>query len=244
MTVSLGFMRIETDGPTGQGLMAWPAMDPADLAAGTPVQHGYLYDEVKTFGYSAGVWECTAFEDRPGPYPVDEYMYLLEGQVEMEMRDGTSTIIKAGEAFVLPKGLDCQWKMPTAVRKVFMILDSDAPGDAAGTSLDRITVLRGSFAAQSGTAVVSVRTTHLQNHDRRMSVFTEFYAGPLQGEVVLPERQIIHVLEGQVTLDDTEGGVFRAGDIAYLQPGQLLRRAIAAGTRLLIAECYLPPVST
>ncbi|MEM9371864.1 MAG: cupin domain-containing protein, partial [Pseudomonadota bacterium] len=107
----------------GSGLVEWEALDPANLDSGDPIQRGKIYDEDQSSGYMSGVWDCTAFVDRPGPYAVDEFMFLLEGTVVMGLPDGTEVTINAGEAFVLPKGLDCHWKMPGYVRKVFMIVD-------------------------------------------------------------------------------------------------------------------------
>jgi uncharacterized cupin superfamily protein len=162
--------RIETNGPNGAGLTQWEAMDPADLVSGNPVQQGHLYDEDEATDYSVGVWECTAFVDKPGPYPVDELMLLLEGHVEMIMPDGTKITVGPGEAFIIPKGLDCQWTMPDTVRKIYMILDGAAPSDTDNASLHRITIpaLDAVNIPPSGT--LSLRETYFVNHDRRMQM--------------------------------------------------------------------------
>jgi uncharacterized cupin superfamily protein len=58
-------------------------IDPADLVSGTPVQRGYLCDEIG--GYIAGVWDCTAQTAHMSAYEVDEFMYLLDGSLVMVM---------------------------------------------------------------------------------------------------------------------------------------------------------------
>ena len=52
-----------------------------------------------------------------GPYEVHEFMFLLEGSITMALADGTKVTINAGEAFVIPKGLPCQWIQTDYVRK-------------------------------------------------------------------------------------------------------------------------------
>lgn len=243
MTAEKLFERITSDGPQGVGLTLWPAMDPTTLAAGNPVQKGHLHDEVEAVDYSAGVWDCTAFDDAPGPYPVDEYMYLLEGKVEMVLPDGSKETVRAGEAFVIPKGLECQWKMPVTVRKIFMILDGDSPAATAkGVSLSRVTVCRGDFAPVAPVDQVSVRTTHFVNHDARMSVYSESFGAALHGMTPPGPRQIIHVLKGSLTLGEGAEGAetFAAGDVTYIHAGAALYRAYAAGTQILVSECHLP----
>lgn len=152
--------KIEANGPNDVGLEDWEAMDPKALASGAPVQRGYLYDEHEPDGYLAGVWDCTAFDDKPGPYPVDEYMLLLEGQVIMEMPDGTSVTIEAGEAFIIPKGLNCQWKMPGYVRKIFMILENNLDSEASNASLLQVTKpTMQALSAPSSSCVYQVETS-------------------------------------------------------------------------------------
>lgn len=40
------------------------------------------------------------------------------------LADGTKVTISAGEAFVIPKGLPCQWIQTDYVRKYFMIFEN------------------------------------------------------------------------------------------------------------------------
>jgi hypothetical protein len=54
MTVP-GVIRFDPKGPK-EGLAQWPAIDPAHLTAGTPVQTGHTYVEDKALGLECGVW--------------------------------------------------------------------------------------------------------------------------------------------------------------------------------------------
>jgi uncharacterized cupin superfamily protein len=232
-------VRIENDGPESTGLIDWPVMDPSNLVSGQPVQRGHLYDEDETTDYSVGVWDCTAFDDQPGPYPVDEFMLLLEGQVEMVMPGGAQVIIKPGEAFVIPKGLDCQWKMPDTVRKIFMILDGAAPTDADNIALHRITAPLLHSVDTVPYGALATRTTHFVNHDGRMRVHIDTYAAAMHGAAPAPGRHLVHVLNGEVTFSDHADSHFSQGASFYLSPGHDLTWNIAAGTRLLISVCDL-----
>lgn len=113
--------RFEFNGPTDTGLVESEVMDAADLDSVVPVQREHVYYNDEELGFSAGVWDCTPFTTKMGPYPFDEFMHILEGSVTIEQEDGTSTIITAGESFVIPKGLVCRWVQTEYIRKYFMI---------------------------------------------------------------------------------------------------------------------------
>lgn len=191
--------RIMPNGVDGEGLSAWEAMDPTTLAAGEPVQSGHLYDENEARGYSAGVWHCTAFDDAPGPYPVDEYMMLLEGQVVMALPDGTDVTINAGEAFVLPQGLDCQWKMPCNVRKIFMIVENDGRETSRNPSLVRVTKPASKADASASDAVASAQCV-FHSADGRMQVLRRSFSYTLQGPLPSASQRLITVLAGEARI--------------------------------------------
>ena len=109
-------IRFEPHGPKDKGLAEWDPIDPAEIESGTPVQRGHIYHEIPEAGYMAGVWDCTANTLKFGPYPVHEFMFLLEGSVTIALADGSQTTVNAGEAFVIPKGLPCQWIQPVGIQ--------------------------------------------------------------------------------------------------------------------------------
>ena len=55
-------------------------------------------------------------------YPVNEFMTVLDGEVVIVEEDRTVSI-KAGESFIIPKGLRCRWTQPGHVKKFFVIFD-------------------------------------------------------------------------------------------------------------------------
>ncbi len=51
-------------------------------------------------------------------WPVDEFMYFLEGQVEITNEDGSSKIYGPGDALVMPKGFNGTWRQLGPIKKI------------------------------------------------------------------------------------------------------------------------------
>lgn len=237
-------IRFHRDGPPGKGpgtgLERWEEMDPSELLSGEPVQNGHTYHEIEAEGYLAGVWDCTAFVDHMTHYSVDEYMYLLEGTLIMRMPDGEEIHLKAGDAFVIPKGLKCQWEQPGYIRKFFMILDGPVPEAGANPSLTRITVpdVAGGDAT---TGPVSTERVDFVNAAGTMHVRQSTHAETVIPSMPVREYQLIQVLEGALTLTtDTGTETYAAGDTAYLVQGSIVSWSTANGTRLLTSSYCSP----
>jgi uncharacterized cupin superfamily protein len=239
MSETSNVIRFEHDGPAGKGLDRWPAISPANIVSGTPVQNGHTYHENAGAGYTAGVWDCTPYTDRAGPYGVDEFMLLLEGTVVMIMPDGSKVAVTAPQSFVLPKGLQCQWKQPNYVRKFFMILDGPVPEGASNPSLGRV-VLPDHSALELPDDAVEVERVDFVNAAGNMQVRLRQCAASTVPEHSAGANHLIHVLEGALLL--TQGSTiqrFAAGDTAYVTQGSRVGWQTEAGTRLLQASCRL-----
>lgn len=238
MIEKMGVQPVPHSDSAGTGLAEWEAMDPDSLVSGTPVQRGWLADEDPATGYLAGVWDCTAFVDEPGNYGVDEFMLLLEGSVVMRLPDGSDVTVEAGEAFVVPKGLACQWSQPGYVRKVFMIVDDPVADGPTNPSLSRIT--KPPLGARPLADAVACSETYFESATGKMTVSVMTHAGGVTGQSTSKAHQLFHVLEGSVTMVD--GGQetrFGAGETGYIRAGTTLTRRYAAGTRTLEAV-YAP----
>ncbi|MFK7836507.1 MAG: cupin domain-containing protein [Sulfitobacter sp.] len=235
MTKTANILRFEPKGPNG--LEQWEQMDYASLVSGEPVQHGHLYHEVEDKGYMVGVWDCTAFTDQMMPYTVDEYMLFLEGDLTMVLPDGAEVEIKAGDAFIIPKGFECQWKQPGFVHKIFMILDGPVP-DAENASLRRITVP--DLASPTGADVTQSRTDFV-NAVGTMRVEVQDHGAVAQMSRTSHANELITVLNGTLQLfDGQKPHVFNTGDTAYLHQRDTVGWKTTAGTRLIVAS-YAEP---
>jgi uncharacterized cupin superfamily protein len=89
-----------------------------------PLQHTHLYHEDDERGVYVGVWDTTSMVETAGPYPCDEFMWLLEGEAAIENSEtGEIQMARAGEAFVIPRGYHCRWRQSGYLRKFFVILE-------------------------------------------------------------------------------------------------------------------------
>jgi len=68
--------------------------------------------------FDAGVsqYERVTLELRD--WPVDEFMYILEGRVEITDANGHSRTYGPGDAFVMPKGFRGTWRQLSKIRKI------------------------------------------------------------------------------------------------------------------------------
>ncbi len=116
-------IRLNRDGPEGTGLTFRGHCESENVIDGDPVESGHNYFTDKTGQLAAGVWECTPYTSQIDSYPVDEFCFILSGKVIITDADGRAETFKAGECFVIPKGLKCTWHMPETVRKFYVIFE-------------------------------------------------------------------------------------------------------------------------
>lgn len=65
-------------------------------------------------------WESEAGVLKTDNYPIDEYVYILEGYLVTTDADGTRREFRAGDTFVLPKGWAGTWDMKTHFKKILV----------------------------------------------------------------------------------------------------------------------------
>ncbi len=230
-------MRFEAGGPADTGLTEWEPIDPSSLDEGKPVQHGHIYHEDPQLGYLAGVWHCTPMTEKFGPYAMHEFMFLLEGSVTMICADGHETTVKAGEAFILPKGLACQWKQTDSVRKYFMIFEN--PGIATDSSANELGVIvpqplgpAGGMTEQDVTdtcnflSEIPTQKNHVYFKDPSDQMTCGVWQStPFETTPARVERnELMYILQGTVTLTDSNNveHLFKAGDAAYVPKGAVM----------------------
>ncbi len=236
MTKTADIIRFDTKNK--DFLEAWPEADPDILETEAPSERGYFYHEIKEQGLQVGIWDATPFTQKPSPYPVDEYMLFMEGDLTMVMPDGEEVQINSGDAFIIPKGLNCQWRQSGYVHKVFMILDGPVP-EADNPSLHRITVPDLS-ASGNGVDLIATRTDFM-NAAGTMRVDVETFGAMSQPSTKVEEHLLVSVLDGQLTLNDGDADhTFGKGDTAYIHQGGTVGWATSAGTRVIVARYAAP----
>jgi len=222
---------LEPHGPVDSGLTQWERIAPEGLTAGEPVQRGHNYFEDDTSQLSVGVWDCTPMTTVLEPYSVNEFMVVLEGAVTIVQADGAAETFKAGDCFVIPKGLPCSWQQTEYIRKFYVIFDD--PSGAVPADPDTLGVVRVNLhhalppIGEQDTAryVGAVPDQHLANvFEDASGQFnvglwdtTDMHTRPLP----FGRNELMHLLEGEVTLTNGDGErhTFHAGQTFLVPKG-------------------------
>jgi len=88
-----------------------------------PLQHEHIFFTDDAKNMLVGMWDSGALDSEMRPFPWYEFVQMLEGVVTITEEDGTQHIFKAGDAFFVPKGTVCSWKIDRYVKKFYAILD-------------------------------------------------------------------------------------------------------------------------
>ena len=205
------------------------------MTAGKPVQRGHNYFTDPTGKTTAGVWDCTPMTTKLEPYSVNEFMLVLEGAVTIVDARGHEETIRAGEAFVIPKGLPCSWKQTDYIRKFYVIFDD--PSGMAPKNPDALKVIKLAPKGPAGSGMAKMDlpdpsvfeggapTQHVFNYFEDMT--GQMTAGvwdctPMKRKMMpFPRNELMCILEGSVTITDEKGRAetFRAGDSFFVPQG-------------------------
>ncbi|MEM7196455.1 MAG: cupin domain-containing protein [Pseudomonadota bacterium] len=95
-------------------------LNPKDFQSDLPEQHIHVYFSDEELGLEVGVWTTTSMQESFGPYPGDEFMVVLEGQVKMVDSEENEVLVKSGETFVIRNAIPISWKQEGFLRKFYM----------------------------------------------------------------------------------------------------------------------------
>jgi uncharacterized cupin superfamily protein len=162
--------------------------------------------------------------------PMDEFVYLLDGEVEIAGVTGGRQVFRPGDAFVVPHGFSGQWRQRSSVRKVVV---SYAPVPSAhpaaiGSSAAVIGIDRHLLDGADWTPVQeapSARLTYgnqpkyrsavaFTSSDGRLVVDVSSYEVMRLATSEWPIDEFMYFLEGEVEIRDAagHGGVYGPGD--------------------------------
>lgn len=230
--MSTASIRFHPEGPGGAGLEDWGPLSPEGLESGEGMQRGRFFLEDERLGLTAGVWDCTPFVGKVRPHANNELMLLLEGAVTIEPEGGEPVTIRAGEAFFLPKGLRIRWRQTGRVRKYFMIFDgpADAPPPASVPALkiDPATALSPSTPTPAD-ALVGGPVPTQAGKAAFVDTTGQFTIGVWETtpyhrrSVPFPRYELMHVLEGGVTVRGADGAAetYGPGETFLIAPGMV-----------------------
>ncbi len=231
-------IKLEADGPEGTGLVKME-LDQDDFQSSLPEQYLHVYYEDEDLGLSVGVWTTTSMQEAFGPYPGDEFMWVLEGRVAMIDAHGNETPIEAGETFCIRNAIPISWKQVGFLRKFYMTYaDPKATIPQIDSADGGVRVLR---AAELETGMQKMDTTEplvitgnkpLQ-HDNILftndagNMFVGMWdSTALDSEMrPFPWHEMVQLLEGEVTLTEEDGSEhhFSAGDAFFIPMGTVCK---------------------
>lgn len=234
MGTKTGIIRFDRNGPTETGLVKME-LDPADFQSEAPEQYLHVYFEDEQLGLSAGVWTTTDMLEAFGPYPGDEFMWVLEGGVTMVDGDGNETAVKSGETFCIRNAIPTSWKQVGFLRKFYMTYaDPNAPtpdiasADGGVHVLDPLKLEAG-MTKKDTTAPFVIKGE--QPHQRSNTIFTNdagnmrvgmWDSTAFESEMLpFPTYEFVQLLEGEVSITEEDGTahVFKAGDAFFIPMG-------------------------
>lgn len=169
-----------------------------------PVQHTHSYFEDDELGLYVGVWDTTSMTEVAGPYACDEFMWLLQGEVEIRnSRTGVVETVRAGEAFVIPRGYDCQWQQKGYLRKFFVIYEP--PGESLSACVTADGIVRPQLSTDVELQGGPHKSVAYRNGDGRFSTGswqTSAFESIAQGK---PYHQFVYIVEGCLCVKDESG---------------------------------------
>lgn len=214
-----------------------------------PVQHSHEYFTDEALGLYVGVWDTTDMIESAGPYPCDEFMWLLEGEAQIRnCRSGAVEKAVAGQPFVIPAGYECQWHQSGYLRKFFLIYENPAEPVPERPAVEGIVIPRPDepmqrlpsaepFALQNP-SVQQNQFISYQNHSGTFQAGT-WETGPfVSNESPFPYHQLGHVIEGVLTLVDRNGlgHCFRPGETLFVPEGVLCSAFAEEKVRMFFAR--------
>ncbi|MBZ8117641.1 DUF861 domain-containing protein [Roseovarius sp. LXJ103] len=231
MTNQASIIRLEANGPGGAGLKPM-TLNAADFQSPLPNQHSHSYYSDESKGINVGVWDTTTMQEAFGPYPGDEFIWVLEGAFEMTDGKGGSVPARAGQAVCFRNGAPVSWKQDGYLKKFFItylepgaktpkiesaeggivVLDPDAKMDLMDTT-DPFVI--------KGAAPKQHNLTSFTNDTGNMFM-GQWDSGPMISEMrPFPTHEFVQMLEGEVTITEDTGAeqTFRAGDCFFVPKG-------------------------
>lgn len=223
-------IRLEANGPVGTGM---PEMecDPVDFQSPLPTQHVHVYFEDQKQGFSVGVWDTTTMQEAFGPYPGDEFIWVLEGEFSMIDDDGNAVDVKQGESACFKNAIPVSWKQEGYLKKFYITYQNPKAKTPTIDSADGGVIVLDANAKmiKTGTDPLIIIGDTPPQHDHNF--FTndaeDFYvgmwdSGPLDSEMrPFPWHEFVQMLEGEVTITEEDGSehTFKAGDCFFTPKG-------------------------
>lgn len=224
-------IRLEVNGPASTGM---PVMTckPEDFSSPLPTQHLHVYYDDPTAGFSVGVWDTSTMQEAFGPYPGDEFIWVLEGEFNMLDGKGGAVHCPTDSCVCFRNAVPVSWKQEGYLKKFYITyLDPKADTPAIDSATGGIQVLDPNVETPlmddtepfviEGPAPVQKNHTLFTNDAGNLFVGT-WVSGPMVSKMLpFPSHEFVRMLEGEVTITEEDGTAqtFRGGDCFFVPKG-------------------------
>lgn len=231
MTEIRKVIRLDRNGPPGTGMHEMEC-DPADFQSPLPTQHLHVYFSDEELGLNVGVWDTTTMQEAFGPYPGDEFIWVLEGEFAMIDGDGKAVEAKQGQSVCFRNAIPISWKQDGYLKKFYITyLDPKAETPDIASAAGGVQVMDPDvpMAPMATTAPFTiagpkpVQREHIvfTNDTGNMTVGIWDSAAMVSEMEPFPVHEFVQMLEGEVTITAEDGSAqtFRAGDCFFVPKG-------------------------
>lgn len=217
-------IHLDANGPEGSGLTQLE-LDAADFQSGVPTQHAHVFFEDTDLGLTVGVWHTTPMQEVFGPYPGDEFIWVLEGHFSMIDGDGNAVPAGAGDSVAFRNAAPMSWKQEGNLKKFFItylapntptpevafndgaviVMDPDAPLSDIGENGGPVEREHVAFINDTGNMRAGL--WECETADFEMAPFSV--------------HEFVRVLEGEATIVEADGKThqIKAGDCFFIPKG-------------------------
>ncbi|MEX0281195.1 MAG: cupin domain-containing protein [Arenibacterium sp.] len=233
LNTKTGIIRFEVDGLDGLKPMD---LSPYEFAERPEQQLLHVYFEDEELGLGVGVWETTPMREPFGPYPGDEFIYVLKGNFTMLDNDGTDLSsgveCKAGQSVIFRNGVPVSWKQHDILRKFYMTYTDPRAETPTGLSaeggiqaLDSDMTLTDADLLE-GTSIPQRERVFFTNDHGNFEVglwdTQAFYENDANA---FPWHEFGQVLEGECIITEEDGTkhIFKTGDVFFIPAGTVCK---------------------
>ncbi len=194
-------------------------MPTQELETEQPTQKGRCFVNDTQRGIRSGIWQATPYSLKRKVRVATELAVLLDGTITIVSDEGVPTTVKAGDAYVLPRGLGYKWIQQANVRKYYVSFTLPKAKSCDPPRLQHVTRQK----------LLDGGVDFFVSAERHVRIHTDQRAG-LEGDVLsFAACQFVMVLEGKIDVEDCAQQVHRieAGAAFYI-PAETTLRSLSA----------------
>jgi len=210
--------------PSGFGDIA-DELDISMFESSQPKQHTHSYYEDEALGLYIGVWDTTSMVEIAASYSCDEFMVIIDGQANIKNNKTENLeIAKAGDAFIIPKGYDCQWQQNGYLRKFYVISEHPNEDMPSKPTAENIIVINKDI--ENNLSLIPTSDGHhkkilYQNNTQRFTAGIWCSDDFSTEEITFPYNEFFYISNGDITCIDEDNlhHHFTQGDAVFIPQG-------------------------